>query len=746
MRVVCFLVLWALTSAPTRASSSKNDRENALEFDESEDLEEEFSDDDTLTELYDKAVQAYLEEDWARCIVRFNTALRRYKEYKKEITACRRTCRETAAGSEPIFAEDVEDLHFYEKKVRETLCLLKCNRVYHEINDRSKKNGQLPPHVEMKFVERRPYEYQNICYYQRNRFQEAANAIFTFLVIHPKHEMSLKNLRYYLTLPGVKDDDVLDLEAASFVETYINGVSAYDEEDYVEAVGRLEKSLREFMTAEEDCRFYCEGPFNQGWNSEFTSSVANHFAYCLKCKRSCSLSFGNINGEFRENFLPSYYHYLQFAYYKLGKLKQACAAVESYLLFLPGDETMLQNREYYSKLPKVKEEYFMPREEALKYVKRQEYELRLLNYISEEFVELEKELKTFTKKDEPEKPEMREENSENSLGQILPMRSVLHPFPGMSPSSQLDASKSPSIFDMGREEHRTEINHGSHKSNEGIRIIGNEEQLGGKLRYAADGFLSRTECAMLLQLAGMGSVEGDGYDENKSPHSPYEKFEGLTIGRAALMVYYGILGPQLLELFLTATEAVRHHVVTYFYLKEHLYFTYTHLVCRSALPDSPPNRQDLSHVIHADNCIVKREGNCSRESPAYVWRDYSAILYLNDDFQGGEFIFSKDNTASEIQGVVKPSCGRMVAFSADDENLHGVRGILKGKRCALALWFTFNKKYLEVERILAKTILKRVQSKGSVQGNKNLKIPEEYEDLLIECFKKDEVLERLLKE
>jgi len=47
----------------------------------------------------------------------------------------------------------------------------------------------------------------------------------------------------------------------------------------------------------------------------------------------------------------------------VGKLKAACAAVASFLLFLPADETMLRNRDYYSALPKVKEEeYFEPRE------------------------------------------------------------------------------------------------------------------------------------------------------------------------------------------------------------------------------------------------------------------------------------------------------------------------------------------------------------------------------------------------
>lgn len=50
------------------------------------------------------------------------------------------------------------------------------------------------------------------------------------------------------------------------------------------------------------------------------------------------------------------------------------------------------------------------------------------------------------------------------------------------------------------------------------------------------------------------------------------------------MVYFGLLTPDYLELFLKSSEKARAHVEEYFNLNQHLYFTYTHLVCRSALP------------------------------------------------------------------------------------------------------------------------------------------------------------------
>ena len=67
-----------------------------------------------------------------------------------------------------------------------------------------------------------------------------------------------------------------------------------------------------------------------------------------------------------------------------------------------------------------------------------------------------------------------------------------------------------------------------------------------------------------------------------------------------------------------------------------------------------------------------------------------------------------------LQSLVKPRCGRLVGFSAGSENLHGVRSVQRGRRCALGLWFTLNPFYEEIEHILAKQVLLQVQQGGSI--------------------------------
>ncbi|MEQ2300950.1 Prolyl 3-hydroxylase 2 [Ameca splendens] len=65
-------------------------------------------------------------------------------------------------------------------------------------------------------------------------------------------------------------------------------------------------------------------------------------------------------------------------------------------------------------------------------------------------------------------------------------------------------------------------------------------------------------------------------------------------------------------------------------------------LCAAAHSGKQEDRKNLSHPVHVDNCVLVSElKQCKKEPPAYTHRDYSAILYLNDDFEGGEFIFTE---------------------------------------------------------------------------------------------------------
>ncbi|OWK03694.1 GPR162, partial [Cervus elaphus hippelaphus] len=195
---------------------------------------------------------------------------------------------------------------------------------------------------------------------------------------------------------------------------------------------------------------------------------------------------------------------------------------------------------------------------------------------------------------------------------------------------------------------------------EGVTLTHDARQLNGSERAVLDGLLTPAECGMLLQLAKDAAEAGarSGYRGRRSPHTPHERFEGLTVLKAAQLARAGAVGSQGAQLLLEVSERVRSLTQAYFSPDRPLHLSFTHLVCRSAIegwvwvgahqalgfPGEQAQRMDLSHPVHADNCVLDPDtGECWREPPAYTYRDYSGLLYLNDDFQGGDLFFTEPN-------------------------------------------------------------------------------------------------------
>jgi 2OG-Fe(II) oxygenase superfamily len=88
-----------------------------------------------------------------------------------------------------------------------------------------------------------------------------------------------------------------------------------------------------------------------------------------------------------------------------------------------------------------------------------------------------------------------------------------------------------------------------------------------------------------------------------------------------------------------------------------------------------------SHIAHADN--ERREHG--RWVPNHTpQRDYTGLVYLNDNFTGGELVFPDRDV------VIAPKPGLLVAFPSNHEFVHAVPNLLSGKRYSLPVWFTVN--------------------------------------------------------
>ncbi|XP_076061271.1 prolyl 3-hydroxylase 1-like [Oratosquilla oratoria] len=636
--------------------------------------------------LYRQGVSSYLENNWVLCVSNMENAIEDYNWWKKSLASCRKQCHKEASQAELV---TVEEYKFYEKLVHNTLCLVKCkknvfgNRMDHVAN----KN------VDHDFELRKVYDYLQLCYFQLGELQKAANAATTVLAAQPDHEVMKTNLEFYLADKGVVEGDIVDLEQQDYVTEYLIGNKEYFEEHYEQAIEHMEKSLELYWEEDLDCRMMCEAPFDMGWFPDFVSSVANHFTSTLRCKNHCEQKLANVVGKVREDFLPSYFNYLQYSYFKAGDLLKACEAVASYLTLIPEDEVQIGNKEFFLEQENVKEGYFVPRKEVVEYKKRRNSEETLIDFIEKSFLFI---ISTDSDKTDESLLEKRQMGDAAVINFTLPSSHSLDLNHAQSPSA-IKEELSRQYWPVPQME---------------VKVVMEAEELQGTKRVVADGFASIEECEILSKLAKLAAVEGDGYETSISPHSKNEHFQGLTIGRAALLAHAHLIKPEILELMLDISADGRDYVEDYFGLEAPLYFSFTHLVCRIAKLEGMTNitKRELSHDVHGDNCILQKTGECLKIPPAYTFRDYSAILYLNDDFEGGEFIFTQDASGETYESKVLPKCGRLVGFSAGAENPHGVLPVLRGRRCALGMWFTHDKQHEENERQLARQLLQKLYS------------------------------------
>jgi hypothetical protein len=67
----------------------------------------------------------------------------------------------------------------------------------------------------------------------------------------------------------------------------------------------------------------------------------------------------------------------------------------------------------------------------------------------------------------------------------------------------------------------------------------------------------------------------------------------------------------------------------------------------------------------------------------YEFLEYSTVVYLNDDFEGGEIYFPR------LKFTYKPNKGDAVIFPCNSiDYVHGVTEVTSGTRYTLAMWHT----------------------------------------------------------
>ncbi|XP_068994791.1 prolyl 3-hydroxylase 1 [Embiotoca jacksoni] len=662
--------------------------------------------------LFDTAVEAYYKGDWLTVILNMEKALKNKATVRNVKAQCRLSCANKTAFGEPLVGfgvpipgtGSVDDLGFFQKILKRADCVNSCETAKLGLPNLHLVGEE----VKLEFKKRSPYNYLQVAYFKINKLDKAVAAANTFFLANPDHMEMRQNLEYYRMMAGVQAEDFKDLEARLHMAEFLLGKSYYSDDSFGLAAEHFEVAVDEYFTADKECRALCEGAYNyDGYNymeysADLFQTVTDHYMQVLNCKQHCSVELASTAGRDKpfEDFLPSQFNYLQFSYYNSEKYEQAIECAKTYLLFHPDDVVMNQNLNYYSAvLGEDKAGTISARQVVKQYIQQSILEKELLYFGFEAFGITFVDPDIWTPEDiMPKKLRDKQKADRETAARITEEIGNL-----MKEIETLVEEKKKDFTDMTKMIAPPE---GGALLYDDIKVTMMSKQLNGSQRVLLDGVISADECRELHRLSNAAALKGDGYRGQPSPHSPSEMFQGVTVLKAVKLGQEGIVPLKSARLFYDLSEKVKKVLESYFRLDTQLYFSYSHLVCRSAIDEKQEDREDLSHSVHVDNCLLVSELNeCIKEPPAYTHRDYSAILYLNDDFEGGEFIFTELD-AKTVTAEVHPQCGRVVGFGAGKENPHGVRAVTKGQRCAVALWFTLDPSHEEKERIQAQDLLK----------------------------------------
>ncbi len=173
--------------------------------------------------------------------------------------------------------------------------------------------------------------------------------------------------------------------------------------------------------------------------------------------------------------------------------------------------------------------------------------------------------------------------------------------------------------------------------------------------HVVEGFLSLELCRMLI----------DGFERNIArldarSADPYWRER---------LLYYQALSPEpeMQRVMREARAGYVRAIGDFYGVRDALYTDTVHLVRWT---------EGQSMRAHADNAHPDGSPN------DYPWREYSSVLYLNEDYEGGEVYF--EGTGQRI----KPRTGMLVAFSGGLEHVHGVDEVRRGTRYTMPAWHT----------------------------------------------------------
>uniref|UniRef100_UPI00358EE4A7 cartilage-associated protein-like n=1 Tax=Myxine glutinosa TaxID=7769 RepID=UPI00358EE4A7 len=300
---------------------------------------------------YRRGLNAYAAEDWRECVSSLELSLRQHRFLRDSQGFCRRNCSDVTPWHNEgelgvslrqrsrVMPVDPETRYFG-AFIHRADCLRRCREGLPAF-----RMPQPSARMLQDFQQRNPYQYLLVAYFKTNNMPKAVASAYTFIQKNPENNIARKNMHFFLKQPGVSESYIKDLESEEYEVLYHSAVHAYNKGEHEKCANEMERALRGYLAAFEECTLGCEGPREVHSMEDFYKSIADRYVEVLFCKTRCEKQLLPVSLDLPPHkFLATMYHYLQFVYHKLGNFQGSVRAIEDYLLFDPTDRIVRQNQ------------------------------------------------------------------------------------------------------------------------------------------------------------------------------------------------------------------------------------------------------------------------------------------------------------------------------------------------------------------------------------------------------------------
>ncbi|XP_056286712.1 endoplasmic reticulum protein SC65-like [Pseudoliparis swirei] len=315
-----------------------------------------------LTTAYGLALDHYAAERWTESIEYLELSLRLRRLLKDSVMYCVLHCNRTN-HEEP--STENQDLQVDWRVMMRASCQKKCRGHLPAL--------QLPPpgrEILEDFSRRSPYRYLHFAYSRLNDLQRAVPCAYTYLQKNPGDQEMHQLMEEYKSQYDLSGY-LTDHEEQPYEVSFLRGVKLINSGDYSSSIDHTEAALRLYLHEYDLCQADCEGLHQLSPHTDFYTAIADIYVGALHCKVKCEENLRpNVGGYFVDKFVPTIYHYLQYAYYKLNDGRSASPCAYSYFLFEPEDQVMKQNLQYYRAYSEqwgLQPGHFTPRMEAVRH-------------------------------------------------------------------------------------------------------------------------------------------------------------------------------------------------------------------------------------------------------------------------------------------------------------------------------------------------------------------------------------------